>query len=95
MKNLNLRRTVSFSLISCSISDRDESSQLHVNTQSTTQPQTQPTGHHMYRLSVTVIIVTINTGNNAELLDKITYSVSQKNPPLRFSEIFSQTVGNF
>jgi len=23
------------------------------------------------------------------------YSVSQKNPPLRFSEIFSQTVGNF
>jgi len=23
------------------------------------------------------------------------YSVSQKNPPMRFSEIFSQTVGNF
>ena len=23
------------------------------------------------------------------------YSVSQKNPPLRFSEVFSQTVGNF
>jgi len=25
----------------------------------------------------------------------IQYSVSQKNPPLRFSDIFSQTVENF
>ena len=33
--------------------------------------------------------------DKAEKLHDLTYSVSKKNPPLRFSEIFSQTVGNF